>query len=356
MAERLCRMRGHTDRVWHVCFSPDGSRLASCSGDKTIRLWVWNTTSVEEEGKEEGEERKKVGMRCYAVLEDAQTRTIRSCDWSRPDGELLAAASFDATTAIWERRISDDGVADEEEWEVVSELEGHENEVKSVAWCPNYGSTAGMGMLATCSRDKSVWIWEQLPGYDFECVDVKNGHTQDVKMVAWHPNGMILASASYDDTIKLWVDDGDGDEWRCAQTLVGHTSTVWALAFNYDGSKMVSVGDDKSLKIWACNTTPSGDLNWSCIQTISGQHRRPIYSVSWSHANGMIATGSGDNSINIFTSGDDDGNFKLFHTIAQAHEFDVNCVVWHPFDPKILVSASDDQCVHIWNIDHSDNL
>jgi WD40 repeat protein len=45
------------------------------------------------------------------------------------------------------------------------------------------------------------------------------GALQDVKMVAWHPSGLVLASASYDNTIKLWVNDGD--EWSCSQTLGG---------------------------------------------------------------------------------------------------------------------------------------
>ncbi len=39
------------------------------------------------------------------------------------------------------------------------------------------------------SRDKSVWVWECVGDGedDFECVAVLHGHSQDVKMVAWHP-------------------------------------------------------------------------------------------------------------------------------------------------------------------------
>jgi WD40 repeat protein len=48
---------------------------------------------------------------------------------------------------------------------------------------------------------------------------VQSGHTQDVKAVAWHPGGELLASASYDDTVRLWT--FDGDEWGCSQTLGG---------------------------------------------------------------------------------------------------------------------------------------
>jgi WD40 repeat protein len=59
---------------------------------------------------------------------------------------MLTTASFDSTIGIW--------VSEEGEWECVSTLEGHETECKSVGY-----SCTGT-LLASCSRDKTVWIWE----------------------------------------------------------------------------------------------------------------------------------------------------------------------------------------------------
>ncbi|CAN0847025.1 Protein CIA1 [Linum grandiflorum] len=173
-------LRGHTDRVWSLAWNPATGTgdtqpiIASCSGDKTVRIWERSALTR--------------AWDCKAVLEETHTRTVRSCAWS-PSGKLLATASFDATTAIWENVAGD--------FQCVSTLEGHENEVKSVSW------NASESLLATCSRDKTVWIWEVMPGNEYECASVLQGHTQDVKMVKWHPTMDILFSCSYDNTIKV---------------------------------------------------------------------------------------------------------------------------------------------------------
>lgn len=59
------------------------------------------------------------------------------------------------------------------------------------------------------------------------------------------------------------------------------------------------------------------------------------------------------------TSEGDDGKLpvlKLNHTIYNAHDQDVNCVKWHPRNPNVLASCSDDETVKIWAFDSSESI
>ncbi|CAN6452529.1 unnamed protein product [Victoria cruziana] len=335
------RLEGHQDRVWGVAWNPTTGAgrlppmLASCSGDRTVRIWV------------QEDPRNPSSWECRGVLDENHTRTIRSCAWS-PSGRLLATASFDATTAIWEIVSGD--------FECVASLEGHENEVKSVSWSPS-GS-----LLATCGRDKSVWIWEVQPGNEFECVSVLQGHTQDVKMVKWHPSYDVLVSVSYDNSIKVWAEDGEMDDWHCIQTLgdgsSGHSSTVWAVSFNSSGDRMVTCSDDLTLKIWDTSVDPKdatsdSSKRWRHLSTLSGYHDRTIFSVDWS-SDGIIASGGGDDSICLFcesTESSLDGpSHEMLLRKDKAQNMDINSVQWHPKMSRLLASGSDDGTVKIWEL------
>lgn len=283
--------KGHDDRVWSLDFTPDAQLIASCSSDKTIKLW-----SVSD------------GV-CQTTLDGTHSRTVRQVTWcpTSQQGKLcLASASFDATAVVWQQ--------DGPDFEPVSPLEGHENEVKSVAF--NHDGT----LIATCSRDKTIWVWERDEDEDFSCQAVLSGHSQDVKFVKWHPTENLLYSASYDDSVKCWRHEQSIDDWMCSATLNGHKSTVWQLDFSPSGEYLVSCSQDKTLRVWTTKDNKE-------VAVKQDAHERAILSVSWS-SQGLIATGGADNQLKLFkVSHSAEGQMGLDMVAeVEAHDGDVNCV------------------------------
>ena len=198
------RSPGHSDRAWNLAWNPKHSLLASCSADKTVRL---SSYTVDSSSSDSG-----LTFKSNQTIHTEHLKTVRAVAWS-PAGKTLATASFDSNVGIWEQERDDDADEDGEEdgkaglgngeWECIGTLEGHETECKSVAY------SASGTLLASSSRDKSVWIWEGVwsnrprglgvrrlirrsrftvqPDAEFECMGVLLEHSQDVKCVAWHP-------------------------------------------------------------------------------------------------------------------------------------------------------------------------
>lgn len=148
------------------------------------------------------------------------------------------------------------------------------------------------------------------PDAEFECLSVMMEHSQDVKAVAFHPREDILASASYDDTVKLYVDD-PSDDWYPFATLKGHSSTVWSISFSPCGRFLASSSDDKTIRIW--RHVPSGTgshdpgdwrpaLDWEA-------HSRPVYSISW--GSGM-AVGDSRGDLGYIASTGGDGRIRVW--------------------------------------------
>lgn len=367
--ELTASLRGHAGAVWSLSWSPRGL-LSSCGADRTIR--VWHRPPSAPDGA--------AVWACLAVFgESTFLRAVRDISWA-PDGRSLAVASFDATAFVLELLGGN-----APRLEAAVSLEGHDSEVKGVAY-----SSSG-ALLATCSRDKSVWIWEVGLDFDYECIAVLNGHAADVKSVAWHPAVEMLVSSSFDGTVRVWVEDED--DWFCAETLAAHTGTVWDMAFDARGRGLATVGADGGLVVWRREDPPAAAIGTSPAFRVVGRytnlHAAPIYSVDWNTTNALLVTAGGDDTIRIIrcidiasstvhmnesdtttetetgqkgevpvANGPDakqpqvTSNLKehcqVLATEVRAHSGDVNRVAWSPVDDTVLASCGDDGLVRIW--------
>lgn len=392
MVELVKSIKAHTDKAWSVSSHPTLPLLATASTDKTSQIYNLST-------------RKNFPL--LAKLEDTHKRSIRSVAFKPPLGgtlnpvtdfldlPALASGSFDSTISIWgidepEDLIDEDEDEDEEnqlnrqvelltssknEWNLMAIIEGHENEVKSVAWNPQGN------FLASCSRDKTIWIWETDPETleEFECVSVLSDHQHDIKHITWHPTLNILASSSYDDTIRLYKQDDDDDDWTCVGVLNGHEGTVWCSSFESPQKntksnqiRLVSASDDLSVRIWSSHGNGNNDINednsesgsslpssirhdaqemiWEEECILPPVHTYPIYSVNWSSKSGRIASVGSDGKLVVYKFTD---KWEIESVKEAAHGvYEINCVIFCVLDDgnEVIVTAGDDGHINIWKI------
>ena len=163
-------------------------------------------------------------------------------------------------------------------------LQGHATDVLSVCFHP-----ANASLLATASWDETAKVWNHETQ---ECIATLRGHTNYVRSVCFHPaNTSLLATASNDETAKVW----NHETQECIATLRGHTSAVRSVCFHpANASLLATASDDKTAKVWNHETQ-------ECIATLRG-HTGGVYNVCFHPTNAsLLATASDDKTAKVWT-------------------------------------------------------
>ena len=274
------------------------------------------------------------------------------------DGRTFASSSYDETIRFWNS-------ATETPWQTIT---GYNRErIFHVMY-------ASHGRILACLRVGGIQLWEPHTGGLIKTVDLKKGifsiayspdnvtfayetsggnvwlldvntgesnetpligHTESISSLDFNRDGSILASGSYDRTIRLWnVDTGN-----LRETLEGHTDGVQHVAFSPTGFILASASDDGTIRLWDIKT---GDV----IKILDG-HAERIRHVAFSPTGLILASTKGDGAIRLW----DIKTGEPLKTITPASG--ASFTVYSP-DGNTLAST-DRKVIHLWNA-HSGEL
>ena len=155
-------------------------------------------------------------------------------------------------------------------------------------------------------------------------------HNSSVNAVAFSPDGRKVATASYDNTARLW----DVETEKQIQRLE-HDGSVYGVAFSPDGKKLATASSDSSARLWDVRTGKQ-------IQRL--EHDRSVNAVAFSPDGQKLATASSDSSARLW----DVRTGKQLQRLE--HDRSVNAVAFSP-DGQKLATASDDKTACIWTLD-----
>ncbi|KAG8122592.1 hypothetical protein E2320_018081 [Naja naja] len=225
---------GHSKWITSLCWeplhlNPECRYLASSSKDGSVRIW------------------DTVSGRCDKIL-TSHTQSVTCIRWGG-DG-LLYSSSQDRTIKAWRAQ---DG--------------------------------QGPERLVSGSDDFTLFLW--LPAEDKKPLTRMTGHQALINQVVFSPDTRIIASASFDKSIKLW----DGRTGKYLTSLRGHVSAVYQIAWSADSRLLVSGSSDSTLKVW--------DAKMQKLAIDLPGHADEVFAVDWSPDGQRVASGGKDKCLRM---------------------------------------------------------
>jgi WD40 repeat protein len=345
---------GHAARITGVVCSSDGSMIVSSSEDGTVKLWSTNG----------------------ALL---KTLTAQSCPITAlamsPDGTKIAAGSYISGAAgmgltyLWQApsgwtapnvslvRVTTNRYGyvgalafTPGSTQLTSGCNNGSNIVSSVAsgsvvaTCPAYNTAvrpgavtsvafSSGGMMASGCEDSTIRVYDSSWNLLWTSINAVGAHITNVTAVAFSPDGSLLASASLDQTVKIW----STSTWTLQQTLIGHTNGVASVAFSPDGQRIVTGSTDGTVKIW---NRSSG----ACLLTIAA-HTLPATATVFTPDGTRVVSGGDDGTIRIWSA----TTGAALLTLGGQRDF-IGTVAFSP-DGTICASTGGDGTIQVRNTD-----
>ncbi|KAL2369887.1 protein transporter SEC13 [Blastomyces gilchristii SLH14081] len=283
---------GHDDMIHDAALDYYGRRLATCSSDKTIKIF-------EVEGDS------------HRLLETLKGHegAVWCIAWAHPKfGTILASSSYDGKVLIWrEQAPSTASASTASTWTKVFDFSLHTASVNGISWAPHESGC----LLACASSDGNVSVLEFSDNSWTH--QLFHAHGMGVNSVSWapaaSPGSIISATPSAgqlrrfvtggsDNLVKIWEYNAENKAYTVTKVLEGHTDWVRDVAWSpsiLSRSYIASASQDKTVRIWISD--PSNPNEWT------SQHLEfdcVLWRVSWSLSGNVLAVSGGDNKVSLW--------------------------------------------------------